>query len=295
MSFKFGSHMSVAGGVHLAIESAAKLSMNCCQIFTKNASQWNCKPITDELIECFTKAKDETKIHDVFSHASYLINLATPDDTLWNKSIDALAIELQRADQLGLHGVVVHPGAFVKSDEATGIERIIEALKIILQRLPKLKTKLLLENTAGQGTTLGWNMAQLAAMLQGVGKSKQLGLCIDTCHAHAAGYDLSTATGLRKLIDELKHYKLVSRTELIHMNDSKKEAGSRVDRHEHLGIGTIGIGTPTTGGLAAFIHSPEFANLPMVLETAKGTTDAGEDWDAVNLAVLNDIAAKKIS
>ncbi len=279
--WKFGSHLSVAGGLHLALGSAETLGMNTCQIFTKNANQWNCKALEPTAIKAFAEKRESLAIEDVYAHASYLINLATPDQALWQKSIDALKIELQRADALQLSGVVVHPGAFVKSSEPEGLARIIEAIELIFADEPALTTKLLLENTAGQGTTLGWQISQLADVLRRFKSEDRLGICLDSCHAFAAGYDLSQPDGLTRLVDELAEGQLLDRLHVIHMNDSKKACGSRVDRHEHLGLGHIGL-----AGLKQFVTHAAFRRLPMILETEKGLNDEGEDWDAVNLRQL---------
>jgi deoxyribonuclease-4 len=210
-----------------------------------------------------------------------LINLASPDDALWNKSIDALVIEWQRAEQLGLDGVVVHPGAFVSSSEAEGLERIVQAIRKTAHLTKPKNSWLLLENTAGQGSCLGWNMQQLGQMIDQTGADLRVGTCIDTCHAHAAGYDLSTEEGLKRLVKEAKQYGVAPSIRAIHVNDSLKAAGSRVDRHEHLGHGTIG-----SEGMTRFVTHSLFKKLPMYLETEKGQAEDGRDWDVVNLEAL---------
>lgn len=284
----FGSHMSIAGGYYKSVEAAREVGCDCVQLFTKNNNQWKAKPITDEDVAIFRDRLESLHISHPLSHASYLINLASPDDELWNKSIEAMAIEWERAEQLGLIGVVVHPGAFVSSDEESGLKRIRQAIPKIF-KLAKPKTSwLLLENTAGQGSCLGWNMNQLSVMLEGIRDKYQVGICLDTCHAHAAGYDLSVSSGLKKLTQELDALELSDLVKAIHLNDSKKGANSRVDRHEHIGHGTI-----TREGFQRFLKDPHFKNLPMYLETEKGESEDGREWDVVNLEVLRELAPGK--
>ena len=279
-----GAHMSVAGGIHRGVDAAHALEMTACQVFTKNASQWACKPLVDGDCELFTASVAKTGIAEVYSHASYLINLGTPDDLLWSKSIDATIVELQRAAMLKIKGVVLHPGAFVSSSEAEGVRRVHEAMLRIVDAIDGQEVQLLIENTAGQGTCLGRTVSQLQAIFGELTGHPKLGLCIDTCHAHAAGYSLEGGDGLSRLVDELQEAQLLGRVALIHLNDSLKPAGSRVDRHAHIGDGTIGA-----EGIGRFMVHDAFRRLPMVLETAKGITEGGEDWDAVNLRRLRSL------
>ena len=288
MSSMLGSHMSIAGGYYKSVEAAHQMGCDCVQLFTKNNNQWKAKPITEGEVSLFRERLKELNVAHPLSHASYLINLASPDDVLWNKSIEAMAIEWERAEQLGLDGVVVHPGAFVTSDEASGLRRIAEAIPKIHKLVRPKQSWMLLENTAGQGSCLGWNMEQLATMLEGSRDKYPVGICLDTCHAHAAGYDMSQAAGLKKLVAELESFGLTSLVRAIHLNDSKRELGSRVDRHEHIGHGTI-----TLAGFQRFLKHPAFKKLPMYLETEKGQTEEGEEWDMVNLATLRDLLKAK--
>lgn len=288
MAYRFGSHMSIAGGYYKSVEAAQAVGCDCVQLFTKNNNQWKAKPITDSDVSLFRDRLQELQITNPLSHASYLINLASPDDELWNKSIEAMAIEWQRADQLGLDGVVVHPGAFVASDEASGLQRIVKAIPKIHKLAKPKQSWMLLENTAGQGSCLGWNMGQLATMLDGIKGKYEVGICLDTCHAHAAGYDLSTPAGLKRLVQELEEHDLSDRVRAIHLNDSKKEASSRVDRHEHIGHGTI-----TLDGFQRFLKHACFKSLPMYLETEKGENDEGREWDVINLEVLRNLVSSK--
>ncbi len=286
--WRFGSHTSVAGGLYNGLETASKLSMATCQIFTKNASQWNAKPLKEEDIERFKSTWISTAIGEVFSHASYLINLASPKEDLRLKSIDSMLLELERANTLGLGGVVVHPGAYVSSTEQEGIDAFHKSVGDLFDKYEMTTAKLLIENTAGQGTTLGRTMGELSAMLKPFQTDPRIGLCIDSCHAHAAGYDLSQEDGLNRLIDELQQFELLDLVTVIHLNDSKKAAGTRVDRHEHIGLGTIG-----TDGISRFIHHEAIKKLPFILETEKGKNRQREDWDWVNLRTLHQMVGQE--
>lgn len=282
---KLGAHMSIAGGYYKAIEAAAELKMDVCQLFTKNNNQWAAKPITDAEVEQFQSTLESTKVTNPLSHASYLINLASPKDDLWEKSIEAMVIEWQRAEQLGLDGVVMHPGAFVDSSEEQGMQRIVDAIHRIHRSTKPKQAWLLLENTAGQGSCLGWSMEQMAWLLEKTGETLQVGMCLDTCHAHAAGYDFSTADGFKSWEKECKKRGVLDAIRAIHLNDSKKGCGSRVDRHEHIGHGTIG-----REGFVRVLKHRVLKKLPMYLETDKGDSDDGEPWDAVNLRILRELA-----
>ncbi|MEZ6071671.1 MAG: deoxyribonuclease IV [Pirellulales bacterium] len=183
-----GAHMSMAGGYYKAVDAAKAAGCDCVQLFTKNNNQWRAKEITDQDVELFRSALERHGITHPISHASYLLNLASPDDVLWKRSIDGLVVELERADALGIPYVVFHPGAYTDSSEARGIKRIVRALDTVICRTAKLGSICLLETTAGQGTNLGWKFEQLGAMLDGVKEPERLGVCLDTCHVFAAGY-----------------------------------------------------------------------------------------------------------
>jgi deoxyribonuclease-4 len=282
---KLGAHMSIAGGYYKAIEAAAELDMDVCQLFTKNNNQWAAKPITQAEVDKFQSTLKSTGVTNPLSHASYLINLASPKQDLWEKSIDAMVIEWQRADQLGLDGVVMHPGAFVDSTEEEGMQRIVDAIVRIHEQKQPGGAWLLLENTAGQGSCLGWSMEQMAWLLERTGENYQIGMCLDTCHAHAAGYDFSTTEGFKAWEKECKKLGVLAAIRALHLNDSKKGCGSRVDRHEHIGHGTIG-----REGFARVLKHRQLKKLPMYLETDKGDTEEGEPWDKVNLRVLRELA-----
>lgn len=282
---KVGAHMSIAGGYYKAVDAAHSLGMDVVQLFTKNNNQWAAKPITENDCALFQKSLLASSVTRPLSHTSYLINLASPKEELWQKSIESMVTEWQRAEQLGLDGVVMHPGAFVESTPEAGLERIVNAIREIHAKVSPKSAWLLLENTAGQGSCLGWSMEQLGWLLARTGADLQVGVCLDTCHAHAAGYDLSTADGFKSLEKDAKKYHVLEAIRALHLNDSKRECGSRVDRHEHIGLGTIG-----REGFVRVLKHKCFKALPMYLETEKGLNDDEEDWDAINLRVVRELA-----
>ncbi|MEX0979259.1 MAG: deoxyribonuclease IV [Pirellulales bacterium] len=282
-----GAHMSIAGGYYRAVELAQQAGCDCVQLFTKNNNQWRAKELTDEDAEKFQQALATTGITHPIAHDSYLINLASPDDALWTKSVEAFRVELLRAEKLGIGYVVAHPGAYTTSSEEAGIARIVEALDTVHRQTDGIRARALLENTAGQGSNLGWRFEHLAAIIGGVAQGEKLGVCIDTCHTLAAGYPLETRQQYEATIDELDRVVGLSRVKAIHVNDSKQPLGSRVDRHEHIGRGKL--------GLAPFRHllnDPRFADTPMYLETAK-EQENGEEMDVVNLRTLRALVKKE--
>jgi len=275
-----GAHMSIAGGYFKAVQAAAELKMDCVQIFTKNNNQWKAKPLTDEDVRLFREAIDEHGIHKPCAHDSYLINMASPRDELWKKSIDALTVELERAEALGLAGVVAHPGAYVESSEEEGLERIAAAIDVVHERTSGFSTEIWLETTAGQGTNLGHRFEHLRDIIGQVLESDRLGICVDTCHIFAAGYPLQSSAEYGATMDELEDVIGLDRVCAFHLNDSKREFASRVDRHEHIGEGHLG-----REPFRHILSDKRFANLPMYLETPKGDRD-GRPLDAINLAKL---------
>lgn len=281
-----GSHLSIAGGYYRAAEAAAALGMETVQIFTKNNNQWSGKPMTDDDVTRFRDAVAAASLRIPCSHTSYLINLAAPDDTLWEKSIAAMIDELQRAERLGLNGVVVHPGAFTTSTEEAGIARIVAGIDRVHDATAGIAAEIWLETTAGQGSALGWKFEQLASMIAGVKSPDRLGVCVDTCHLFAAGYELRTEAGYRDTMKQLADTIGIDRVRAFHLNDSKKGLGSRVDRHEHIGEGELGLEP-----FRFVLNDRRFAKLPMYLETEKGERD-GEDLDAINLRTLKGLMKK---
>jgi deoxyribonuclease IV len=286
-----GAHQSIAGGYYRSAEIAAECGCDCVQLFTKNNNQWKAKALTDDDAAKFQAALKRLKIAHPLSHESYLINLAAPDEELWRKSIEAHAVELLRAEHLKIPYAVLHPGAFTTSSEEAGLKRIAQALDEIHEKVGDLKVRTLLENTAGQGSTLGWRFEQLAAILEGVKQLERLGVCIDTCHLLAAGYPISTPKDYEATMNELDKIVGLKLVKAIHLNDSKKELGSRVDRHEHIGQGKIGL-----EGFRLLLNDPRFAEVPMYLETPKEDENGepnGVKLDKMNLATLRGLVEAK--
>jgi deoxyribonuclease-4 len=280
-----GAHQSIAGGYHKSVEIASRTGCECVQLFTKNNNQWKAKDISDEDAAQFRKALATLKIAHPLSHDSYLINLAAPDDDLWRKSVEAFVVEIERADRLGIPYVVTHPGAFTTSSEAEGIRRIIAALDEVHDRTAGCAAMCLLENTAGQGSCLGHRFEHLSAVIAGVKRPERLGVCIDTCHTFAAGYPLVAKEEYDATMAELGRVVGFERIKAFHLNDSKKPLGSRVDRHEHIGEGALGLEP-----FRHLLNDPRFRHVPMYLETPKEPRD-GEEMDVVNLRTLRALVA----
>ncbi len=281
-----GAHMSIAGGYYKAVEAAAGFEMDCVQIFTKNNNQWRAKNLTDDDIARFRESLAETGVKSPCAHDSYLINLASPKEELWERSIDAFIVELDRAEALGLRGVVMHPGSFVESSEEEGLARIIEGIDRSLEATSGDAVEIWLETTAGQGTNLGHRFEHLAHIIDGVQDNSRLGVCIDTCHIFAAGYAIQERKDYLATFREFDRMIGIDRIRAFHLNDSKKEFGSRVDRHEHIGEGYLGIEP-----FRHVINDRRFARLPMYLETPKGERN-GQKLDAMNIATLRSLVDK---
>ncbi|MEC7496912.1 MAG: deoxyribonuclease IV [Planctomycetota bacterium] len=282
-----GAHMSIAGGYYRSAEQAAAVQCDCVQLFTKNNNQWRAKPITEDDADRFRSTVSALGLQGTLSHASYLINLGSPKDELWEKSIDALTVEVKRATQLGIPHVVFHPGSFTTSSEAEGLTRICRALDKIHEETDPSGAMLLLENTAGQGSNLGWDFAQLGAILSGVKVPERIGICIDTCHAFAAGYELAEPEKYEVTMEKLNEAVGLEKVLAFHLNDSKGAFGSRKDRHEMIGEGEMGLEP-----FRNLLNDPRFQSIPMYLETPKGER-AGKDHDAINLATLRDLVGDK--
>jgi deoxyribonuclease-4 len=259
--------MSIAGGLPRAVDRAALHRCESLQIFTKSAGQWRARRLPDAEIAEFRRRVAETGIGPVVAHASYLINLAALEDGLRQQSMDALTEELDRAEALGLHGLVLHPGACTGGADDEGLDRIATSLREVLRRRPRQKTRVLLEHTAGQGASLGRTFEQLARVLEGVNGSKRVGVWLDTCHLLAAGYDIVSADGYRDTFAYFDALVGFDRLHGFHVNDSKKPLGSRVDRHAHIGEGHIGL-----DAFARLVRDARFAALPMIIETEKAET-----------------------
>ena len=293
----FGSHLSIAGGMHHALDQARSLGFDTVQVFTKNQQQWNAKPLAAEAIDEWRSRLDSLGWNErTVSHASYLINLASPDDELWRKSIDLMTDEIERCEALAIPFLVHHPGAYTTSDADAGCTRIAEAHAELERRTRGYRTVCCLENTVGNGTILGRTFEQLADLRRRIidraGEPARVGFCFDTCHAHAGGYDLAARDAADAALDEFDRTCGLQHLRVVHLNDSVGVLGSRKDRHAHIGAGTI---TNPPGnkrqpikdsGFAAVINRPELARAPMILETPKGEDDAGTPHDLKNLRRL---------
>lgn len=278
--------MSSAGGCYRAVEVAHAAGCDCVQLFTKNNNQWACKELTEVDVGRFRQTLADLKIAHPIVHDSYLINLASPDPVLWQKSIDAFVVELRRADQLGIPYVVTHPGSHTTSTEEAGLAAVARALDEVHAQTRDLTSQCLLETTAGQGTNLGWRFEHLAAVLDRVQDPDRLGVCFDTCHVFAAGYAFGAPQEYQKTFREFDQLIGVERIKAFHLNDSLKGLGSRVDRHAHIGEGCLGLEP-----FRLLLADRRFRKVPMYMETPKGDRD-GEDLDVINLRTLRSLIAK---
>lgn len=275
-----GVHCSIQDGMHNAFYEATSLGIDTFQIFTKNQRQWEEKGLDAQKKSLFLEKRKNAPIKVMFSHASYLINLASNDDIIWERSVKALIGEVQRCDDLGLQFTVVHPGSAKNTSEQKGIKNIIKALKTILCATKKATGKILLENTAGQGSSIGYRFEHLRQIMDGV-HSEKIGICFDTCHAFAAGYDIRTKKGFEEVMKKLHGIVGLNNLHVIHVNDSKGDLGSNLDRHEHIGKGKI--------GLEPFIHIMNvYQHIPKVIETPKEG-----NMDAMNLTILREFTKMK--
>jgi len=261
---RIGAHMSVAGGVSKAVDRAVAHGCEALQIFTKNANQWRARPLDPAEIKLFRQRIEQTGITPVVSHASYLINLATTFPVLREQSIAAFIDEIDRAEALGLLGVVIHPGTCTAGPDDEALRLIADAIRAAFKARRRGKTLVLLEHTAGQGRTLGHRFEHLAAVIKHLRGSARVGVCLDTCHLVAAGYDITTEAGYRNTFDAFDQLVGLERLKVFHGNDSKRPCGSRVDRHEHIGQGCIGLKP-----FRRLLTDPRFAALPILIETEK--------------------------
>lgn len=260
-----GAHMSIAGGVPTAVERGIRIGCTTMQMFVKNNNQWKGKPLTDEDVSTYKKLLRESRIHPVVVHDTYLINLCAVDNEILRKSREALKDELDRCEALGVQYLNFHPGSHMGAGEAEGIKRIAESLNIIHQRTPGYAVQSVIEATAGQGTAIGYRFEHLRKIIDLVEERERMAVCMDTCHVFAAGYDLSTERGYEETFREFDTIVGLDRLVAFHVNDSKRELGSRVDRHEHIGKGRIG-----TQGFSFLMNDARFGNIPKILETPKG-------------------------
>ncbi|MBX3144483.1 MAG: deoxyribonuclease IV [Trueperaceae bacterium] len=275
-----GAHVSTSGGVAKAFARGNDIGCEGLQIFVKSPNQWRAKPLAESDIVAFREARAAAP-QPVVAHAAYLINLASPKEDVLATSIGALIDELARCDSLGLDGLVLHPGGHLGSGVDVGIETVARSLDKVLAQVPPGSTKILLENTAGQGTSLGSAFWELGKMIELTDQKQRLGVCIDSCHAFAAGYDLTTAEGYEALWADTDAQIGSARLGCIHVNDSKHAAGSHKDRHENIGEGLIG-----EGFFARLVNDARLASLPMMLETPLGDDELGHQRDLARLKSL---------
>lgn len=280
-----GAHMSIAGGVHTALERGMRIGCTTMQMFVKNNNQWKGKPLTDEDVSTYKNLLSEARIHPIVVHDTYLINLCAVDETILKKSREALTDELNRSEQLGVEYLNFHPGSHMGAGEEEGIKRIAESLNIIHQQTKGYRVKSVIEATAGQGTAIGYRFEHLRRIIDLVEEQDRMAVCIDTCHVFAAGYDIATEKGYEATFKEFDEIVGLDRLVAFHVNDSKRELGSRVDRHEHIGKGRIGI-----EGFRLLMNDERFQRVPKILETPKGP-DMKEDVE--NMSVLRGLVSRK--
>jgi deoxyribonuclease IV len=261
---RLGAHISISGGVDKAVGRGQAVGCEAMQIFTKNANQWQAKPLSPAEIQGFRNGCATAGIAPVIAHSAYLINLAAPDEALYERSIQGLLDELQRCEVLGIPDLVIHPGAHMGMGEEYGLARVATAINRIHQATSHQQTAITLEITAGQGGSLGYKFEHFAAILAQVDAPERLGFCLDTCHLLAAGYDFRTRQDYNQMMDAWNDLVGIERIRVIHLNDSKRDLGSRVDRHEHIGQGYIG-----TTGFELLLNDRRLSELPMVVETPK--------------------------
>lgn len=289
-----GCHLSISGGLDRALEQAEALKINALQIFSHNARSWHMDTLRPEELEAFTRKRQNSPIEYVVIHTSYLINLASPKPNVYYGSIKALQQEIERASQLGIPHVNTHVGAHLGLGTQEGLKRVIQALDQVLQspeaqRHPEVQ--ILLENDAGEGTSLGVRFEELGMILDNVRQPNRLGFCFDTCHGFAAGYDFTAPEGLEAMLEELESAIGLERLKLIHINDSRYPLGSRRDRHEHIGKGKIGL-----EGFRLIVNHPKLRHLPFILETPKAeheSTKLDSEMDLVNLRVVRSLRERE--
>ncbi|RNC72669.1 MAG: deoxyribonuclease IV [Desulfuromonadales bacterium] len=276
-----GAHMSIAGGLHNAPERGAKAGCGVIQVFTQNSNQWRGKMPSDSDVALFREKWEESGLHEIISHDIYLINLAAAPGDVRTKSLASFREEMERCARLGITKIVMHPGSHLGEGEETGIRRICEAFDELLATTPDYTGKILLETTAGQGSNLGHTFEHLRAIIDGTSHPHRLAVCYDTCHTFAAGYDITTQEGYEQTFATFDRIIGIDRLQCFHMNDSRKGLNCRVDRHEHIGRGAMGI-----NGFRFLMNDSRFTSIPKILETPKGDND---EMDEVNLKTLRDL------
>jgi len=277
--------MSISGGLHLAPERGKEAGCSVIQIFTQNSNQWKGKIPSDSDASLFKEKIEESGLLDVVSHDIYLINLASAPGEVKDKSMVAFKEEMERCNRLGINKIVMHPGSHLGEGEDTGLKRIVDSFNALIETTPDYKGKILLENTAGQGTNLGFRFEHLKTIIDNSSFPDRFGICLDTCHAFAAGYNLVTAEGYKKTFEQFDRLIDLDRLLCFHMNDSKKGLSSKVDRHEHIGQGEMGLEP-----FRMLVNDSRFTKIPKILETPKGDNN---EMDAINLKTLRDMVKSK--
>jgi deoxyribonuclease IV len=278
MTDYLGAHMSISGGLHLAVDRAVAAGCGVLQVFTRNSNQWKGKPISEPDVELFRQKFAASGLHEVISHDIYLINLAAAPGDVREKSLAAFRDELETCTKLGIKKIVMHPGSHTTDTPEAGLGRVIDAFDQLFTEVPQFDGHVLLETTAGQGTNLGRTFEELQTIIEGSKFPQRFAVCFDTCHTFAAGYDTATEEGYRDTMEQFDRLIGLEKLQCFHFNDSKKGLGSRVDRHEHIGQGTLGLNP-----FRFILNDPRFAKIPKILETPKGDN---EEMDAVNLGIL---------
>lgn len=278
-----GAHMSISGGLHLAIDRAVAAGCNVVQVFTRNSNQWKGKPISDSDVALFRSKFEASGLYEVVSHDIYLINLAAPPGDTRDKSLAAFRDELETCARLGIKKVVMHPGSHLSDPPQVGLERVVEAFNQLFSEVPQFDGQVLIETTAGQGSNLGRTFEEIGAIINNSKFPHKFAVCFDTCHTFAAGYDTASESGYADTMAQFDRLIGLDKLQCFHFNDSKKGLGSRVDRHEHIGQGALGLNP-----FRYILNDVRFAAVPKILETPKGDS---EDMDAVNLGILRGLVA----
>lgn len=281
-----GAHMSISGGLQNAIISGSSIGCTTIQLFTKSNRQWNAQPLTQEQIELFKETYKKYTVDPIVAHATYLINIASPDPKVMHASMKALAFELERCASLGIPYLVLHPGSYTSGDRQEGLQRIVNNLDEILEKTPQI-TMVLLETMAGQGSVLCSTFEDIAYILAHSKHKKRLGVCADTCHLFVAGYDLRTPVTYNQTWDQFDTIIGLEHLKVIHVNDSKKGLSSRVDRHEHIGKGELGLET-----FRLLFNDERFFDIPKILETPKVTEEPFTE-DKMNMATIYTLLTDK--
>ena len=276
-----GAHVSIAGGIWKAPKRGSAIGCNTIQIFTKNQMQWQTRPLTEDDIQKFKAETENCGIASVIAHDSYLINLATSDPDNATKSLNAFETEMVRAQQLGIDGLVFHPGSHLGTGIDQGIRKIADSLNVLIDKHPDDHLKLLLENTAGQGSNLGHTFEQLAGIIDKVEDQSRLGICFDTAHAFASGYGLRDASEYAETFEKFNRIIGINKLSAFHLNDSKKPFGSKIDRHENIGDGKIGI-----EAFERLLNDRRFENIPMILETPGTENDFKRNLDLLKSLIV---------